>query len=148
MTDIIALTKRREYIRSLLDSGVEISNGDARDIARMWNSSHVAVLNDISTIQTGSARYEKYLTTGQNTRARKFSADGILVEDEWQSILDKFGNKCAICGAEGKLTIDHIVPLSVGGSNTIDNIQPLCRSCNSRKGNGGQGKKRGRPRKQ
>ena len=34
-----------------------------------------------------------------------------------------------------KLTVDHIVPVSLGGKNTIDNLQPLCLTCNSKKHN-------------
>jgi 5-methylcytosine-specific restriction endonuclease McrA len=44
-------------------------------------------------------------------------------------------HKCRCCGSSEKLTIDHIVPLTRGGSNDLDNLQILCRNCNSRKGN-------------
>ncbi len=47
---------------------------------------------------------------------------------------NKLGNKCVICGSKN-ITIDHIIPISKGGTNNIDNLQPLCKSCNSSKGN-------------
>jgi 5-methylcytosine-specific restriction endonuclease McrA len=43
--------------------------------------------------------------------------------------------KCAHCGTTEKLTIDHIVPLSRGGSADGKNIQVLCAPCNASKGN-------------
>jgi 5-methylcytosine-specific restriction endonuclease McrA len=48
------------------------------------------------------------------------------------------GWKCQLCKKEldeSTATIDHIVPVSLGGTNDIDNLQPLCHSCNCRKGN-------------
>lgn len=56
---------------------------------------------------------------------------------EWRALKVCWGNRCLCCGVSGEvqtLATDHIVPLSRGGANTIDNIQPLCKSCNSRKG--------------
>lgn len=41
---------------------------------------------------------------------------------------------CKICGSRYDLTVDHILAESNGGETTIDNLQTLCRSCNSRKG--------------
>lgn len=51
-----------------------------------------------------------------------------------QYYLDKFNHSCVHCGANSNLCIDHIVPISIGGVNSEDNIQVLCRSCNSSKG--------------
>lgn len=67
--------------------------------------------------------------------AREHDANGSHTLKEWDEIKEKFNNLCAGCFKPKFLTRDHIHPLSKGGSNYIDNIQPLCRSCNSRKNN-------------
>ncbi|MGC5004800.1 HNH endonuclease [Streptomyces sp. DT203] len=55
--------------------------------------------------------------------------------EEWQQLLAQHGHGCLACGKGGKLQPDHVVPLSwPGASNAIDNIQPLCGTCNRRKG--------------
>lgn len=67
--------------------------------------------------------------------ARERGAKGSHTLEEWESLCDKYDNKCAACGSGEKLTKDHVIPLSKGGSDYIQNIQPLCRSCNSKKWN-------------
>ena len=41
--------------------------------------------------------------------------------------------ECVFCGSKENITIDHLIPISKGGSNEINNLFPACRSCNSSK---------------
>ncbi len=71
-------------------------------------------------------------------RARIKGAEGSYSNKEWIDLVDACGHRCAHCGRqepEIKLTVDHIIPISKGGTNYISNIQPLCGPCNSSKGN-------------
>lgn len=45
--------------------------------------------------------------------------------------------KCVRCGRsfrKGDMDIDHIVPQMYGGSDSLDNLQCLCKHCNRSKG--------------
>lgn len=68
--------------------------------------------------------------------ARLMGNGGEHTHDEWTALLERTGNQCLKCfrkPPEVKLSKDHIIPLSKGGTNDISNIQPLCVSCNSAK---------------
>lgn len=71
-----------------------------------------------------------------NRRARILQAGGSFTAREWKKLCKHYNYTCLCCGRrepEIKLTADHVIPLSKGGTNFIDNIQPLCQSCNSSK---------------
>lgn len=71
----------------------------------------------------------------QRRRARLAGGGGSFSAAEWEALVAATGNKCLRCGAtDALLSADHVVPVSKGGSSNIDNIQPLCKSCNSAKG--------------
>lgn len=47
-------------------------------------------------------------------------------------------HKCELCGVDASiraLEVDHIVPKSLGGPDSLDNYQALCYKCNANKGN-------------
>jgi len=53
----------------------------------------------------------------------------------FNKLLHKYKFECVLCGSKKNLTIDHIKPVSKGGGDEINNLQILCKSCNSRKSN-------------
>ena len=67
-------------------------------------------------------------------RARRAAAPGSFTAAEWRAIREKYGSICLACGQDGPLSVDHVIPLSKGGSNYADNLQPLCLPCNLKKG--------------
>ena len=50
-----------------------------------------------------------------------------------QSIIQR-DKCCQRCGTEERLSVDHIVPRTLGGDDNPSNLQVLCSSCNSSKG--------------
>lgn len=55
---------------------------------------------------------------------------------EWELLKKQYNYTCPCCHKselEIKLTEDHIIPLEKGGSDLIENIQPLCLKCNMKK---------------
>ena len=58
-----------------------------------------------------------------------------VTPDEWNLILERYGSHCLVPGCINEdVTVDHVIPLSLGGRNHISNLQPLCKSHNSSKG--------------
>ena len=78
---------------------------------------------------------EKMTASWHKYQARKAGNGGAFTAREWRDLKKKYGYKCLCCGEKNKLEADHVIPVSKGGTSDIYNIQPLCKSCNSSKGN-------------
>lgn len=60
-----------------------------------------------------------------------------------RKVFNFYGHSCYLCGRKlafngdwspSQATIDHVVPLAVGGDHKYDNVRPCCMDCNSKKG--------------
>ena len=85
-----------------------------------------------------------YRSWSKNKRNRLKQATckelGTHTYGEWELLKKQYNYTCPCCGLSEPfnqkskyLTEDHIIPLSKGGSDLIENIQPLCLSCNVKK---------------
>ena len=138
--EIVSLSDRRHSIaRAAKRKEWTRANKERKNRATQeWREKNRARFNQLSR-DSRRRRYssnpEKILSQNREYRARRHGGKVGLgfSAKEWKAVLDMFGNKCAYCGKEGKLTQDHITPLSRGGHHSIQNIVPACHSCNSKK---------------
>lgn len=80
-----------------------------------------------------SERLARLTAHANNRRARILSVGGSFTASEFAAVCSMARGKCVRCGATRKLTADHVLPITRGGSSNISNIQPLCQRCNSSK---------------
>ena len=78
---------------------------------------------------------ERHYAASKRYRDELAKAEGFYTEKEWLDLCFKYENKCLCCKKIKPLEADHVIPVSKGGTNWLYNIQPLCHSCNTSKGN-------------
>lgn len=78
------------------------------------------------------ARHRGYVRDWQ--AKRKAERTGKVAMFDPATVRSDYGSRCWACGSTDSLCMDHIIPLSIGGSNFAHNLRLLCASCNARKG--------------
>lgn len=134
-----ALHKYREIHREQINANArERRQQDLehyREIGRKSREKHAEERNAYQR-EYGKANRAKLTLYTNNRRVKKLKAEGSHTDEQWQELKTFYSFKCLCCGRQEpaiKLTRDHVIPLTQGGSDSIDNIQPLCARCNSKK---------------
>ena len=86
---------------------------------------------------SSSNNYLSWIKNKRNRTIKRLKKEGAShTFGEWEVLKAQYNWTCPCCKASEpkvKLTEDHIIPISKGGCDNIENIQPLCMSCNLRK---------------
>ena len=87
-------------------------------------------------------RQMRYLKEKPELQAYKKRVDSIYIRRTqgrlkkwWNEQLKKQDGHCLLCESTEKLGVDHIIPISKGGSDDTENLQILCHKCNAIKSN-------------
>lgn len=113
-----------------------------REFSRERAKKHYYEHKDEERLRTKEYRKTPYgrflvIMTDQRLQAKKYGTSISLSFKDVEMLLDFQHRRCAKCGkpfdAVNRFTLDHILPASRGGDLTLDNVQLLCRGCNSSK---------------
>ena len=104
-----------------------------KEIRRQWKQDNRETVNR-QRREWVKLNPEKDRIHGHNFRARKRALPNTLTLEEWRGILDRQSNACCYCGDDSQpLEMEHLMPSSLGGGTTKENIAGACKSCNSAK---------------
>ncbi len=112
----------------------QAANREHRAAYRKANRERIKAANRIWDM----ANKERKRAHRENHRARKRNADGCFSKQDVNNMWEMQRERCAAPQCNKLLsfscTVDHVIPLSRGGSNWPRNLQLLCHSCNCSKG--------------
>lgn len=105
-----------------------------RERQRKWREENPEIMKACQD-SWRAANPEKVRARNHINRARRIGAEGAFTPSEVRKLLEKQKGRCASCKRDIRrgFECDHILPVALGGSNRISNIQLLCRPCNRKK---------------
>ena len=80
--------------------------------------------------QQGLRDAQAPVTTASVGRPRRAGIPNDVKKYVWQ----RDGGRCVECDSNENLEYDHIIPVSMGGATSVENLQLLCAPCNRAKG--------------
>jgi 5-methylcytosine-specific restriction endonuclease McrA len=90
----------------------------------------------ITSIQVETVRFDTQKIQNPEISGVEYQQGELAGYEVREYLLEKWGRKCAYCGAENvPLEVEHITPKSRGGSNRVSNLTIACTKCNQKKNN-------------
>lgn len=136
--------KSRESARNTYYQDIEKTRAQRREQARQYSEQR-----KIYATKRRAEDYEKVISIERASRERNKEKNrpaknarqqirnrivqGSIYVISKKDLRRLYGQPCSACGTMENLSIDHIIPISRGGSHSVGNMMTLCRPCNASK---------------
>ncbi len=117
----ITPNRAERIVAELVDRGLVDEDDDGRRRMHAWDERQAGG-------DSGADRMRRYR---DRIRAAGETATGYAKHRP--AVLERDGHACVYCGATGRLVVDHMVPVTRGGSGDPDNLAAACKSCSAGK---------------
>lgn len=77
--------------------------------------------------------HKRKLYEKNNIQYQRYKKAGMVSKETRKYIFERQCSICNLCKKKTKLTVDHIIPVSKGGTSELSNLQGLCITCNIKK---------------
>ena len=120
------------------DGDTLVQNRLTEELTKAMGRREAAVRNGRMGAKRYSQGEQERADRNRLTRSQRLAAARAIAThtvEEWTDLIVELKGRCARCTERvDKLQKDHIVPIYQGGSDGIENIQPVCQRCNQSKG--------------
>lgn len=138
---VIPLTRQVHHVRT----SHRLTSGQCRTCKQWFVSQHL----DVTCSTPCAKRYRRDQAHAAEHRRKARKRQAFVANVYRKKIFERDGYRCHLCGKKTKKdqvvphpkapTIDHVIPLAVGGTHEPSNCRTACFLCNATKGAGGGG---------
>lgn len=125
---------------------VDVINSGIKDVYRVYDcfgnyltcTEDHKLLTDRGWVPVNELRQDDCLVRSDRgisfglTDLKRGSSEDVLIRREYRKRINE-NSKCEVCNSNQDLEVDHIIPVSSGGSHSFDNLQTLCTKCHKEK---------------